>query len=268
MSFAYTNARSVAETARSLAPTVLPRELFALRRWSEIAYEGKAKRAPTQDARIDQPTPYPDYPNPASAPVTLFPTRGGAGLGGTGLGGLAPERPANQGHERLVDDASIAGEALAAAAQSPHRLLYASPVLEEPVHLSGFSRLTLRLAADRAAANLSVWLVSLPWSGSKSLNDDVITRTWADPQNAASLERSVPLTSGQFVELTLELQPDDQIIAAGEQIGLMVFSSDRGHTLWPAPGTELTLDLDAMSLVLPVVGGAEAWTRAVGGVSK
>ena len=38
----------------------------------------------------------------------------------------------------------------------------------------------------------------------------------------------------------------------------MVFSSDRDFTLWPSPGTELTLDLDGSWLELPVVGGVEA----------
>jgi X-Pro dipeptidyl-peptidase len=45
----------------------------------------------------------------------------------------------------------------------------------------------------------------------------------------------------------------------------MVFSSDRDFTLWPAPGAVLTLDLDRTSLVLPVVGGEESLTRALGG---
>jgi X-Pro dipeptidyl-peptidase len=45
----------------------------------------------------------------------------------------------------------------------------------------------------------------------------------------------------------------------------MIFSSDRDFTLWPAPGTELTVDLDGTSLVLPVVGGAAALRRATGG---
>jgi X-Pro dipeptidyl-peptidase len=39
----------------------------------------------------------------------------------------------------------------------------------------------------------------------------------------------------------------------------MIFSSDREFTLWPPPGTELTVDLDATSLELPVVGGAGAF---------
>jgi X-Pro dipeptidyl-peptidase len=210
-----------------------------------------------EHASPGEPTPYADYPNPGAAPVSLFPTRGGVEIGG-----LAPERAPGQGRERLRDDASIPGAKLAAATQSASRLLYASPELTEPVHLSGISHVTLHVAADRPAANVSVWIVSLPWTDSKSINDDVITRGWADPQNAASLTSSKPLVPGQFVQLAFDLQPDDQILPAGERIGLMVFSSDRDFTLWPEPGTELTLDLDATALTFPVVGGPEAWKRA------
>jgi len=207
--------------------------------------------------RGDKPTPYADYPNPAAAPVTLYPTKGGAELGA-----LASARSPAQGRETLVDDAEIRGALLAAAAKSPNRLLYASPPLTEAVHLSGIGRVALRLAANRSAANVSVWIVSLPWTNSRSINDDVINRAWADPQNAASLSSSKPLVPGEFVELAIDLQPDDQIVPAGERIGLMVFSSDHDFTLWPEPGTELTLDLDACALTLPVVGGAEAWKKA------
>ena len=38
----------------------------------------------------------------------------------------------------------------------------------------------------------------------------------------------------------------------------MIFSSDKEYTLWPDPGTALTVDLDGTSLTLPVVGGAAA----------
>jgi X-Pro dipeptidyl-peptidase len=44
----------------------------------------------------------------------------------------------------------------------------------------------------------------------------------------------------------------------------MIFSSDRDFTLWPEPGTELTIDLDATSIEMPVVGGADAFRRATG----
>jgi X-Pro dipeptidyl-peptidase len=43
----------------------------------------------------------------------------------------------------------------------------------------------------------------------------------------------------------------------------MIFSSDKDFTLWPTPGTKLTVDLDATSLTLPVVGGREAFENAL-----
>ena len=49
----------------------------------------------------------------------------------------------------------------------------------------------------------------------------------------------------------------------GQQLGLMIFSSDRDFTLWPDPGTELTVDLAQTELSLPVVGGADGWKKAL-----
>ena len=155
--------------------------------------------------------------------------------------------------------------ALAAAPSSGSRLLYATPELAQPVHISGVPEVTIRIAANKPAANLSVWLVSLPWTEGGSINDNIITRGWADPQNhAGSLRESEPLVPGQFYDVTFDLQPDDQIIPAGARIGLMIFSSDRDFTLWPQPGTELTIDLAGTSLQLPVVGGASVLSRPVG----
>jgi len=209
--------------------------------------------------RANQPTPYPDYPHPDAEPVVLHPV-----AGGRAVGGLALTRSGEQGKETLVDDASVPGARLAAAEESEHRLLYATPELVEPLHISGTARITIRLAANKPAANLSVWLVSLPWEQSRRITDNIITRGWADPQNHKSLRESEPLVPGRFYDLTFDLQPDDQVIAAGERIGLMVFSSDRDFTLWPKPGTELTVDLDATSLELPVVGGRAAFEKAIG----
>ena len=45
---------------------------------------------------------------------------------------------------------------------------------------------------------------------------------------------------------------------------MMIFSSDKEFTLWPEPGTELTVDLEATSVELPVVGGATALRQAFG----
>lgn len=209
----------------------------------------------------ENPTPYEDYPNPAATPVALYLEAGAPGRGRLSL------RPVSgQGTETLVDNFSFSGTALAQAEFTNHRLLYVTPELQEAVHISGKPRLTIRLASSKPAANLSVWLVALPWEEGRGakITDNIITRGWADPQNYRSLTESEPLEPGKFYELTFELQPDDQVIPAGQQIGLMVFSSDRDFTLWPDPGTALSVDLDATKLVLPVVGGVEAFGKAVG----
>jgi X-Pro dipeptidyl-peptidase len=66
------------------------------------------------------------------------------------------------------------------------------------------------------------------------------------------------------VTLTISLQPDDQVIPAGRRIALMILSSDRDFTVWPNPGTKLTVDLDATKISLPIVGGAATFEHAVG----
>jgi len=206
----------------------------------------------------DQPTPYPDYPHPEASAVTLHPA-----AGGVRRGGLRPAAPGGQGTETLVDNFSFPGNALARAEWTDHRLVYATPELTEPVHVSGISRVTVRVAADRPAANLSVWLVALPYTESRqSRFASLITRGWADPQNHASLTEGEPLEPGRFYDVTFDLQPDDQVVPAGKRIALMIFSTDREFTLHPDPGTRLTVDLDGTSLELPVVGGEAALRRA------
>ena len=106
-----------------------------------------------------------------------------------------------------------------------------------------------------------VLLISLPWSGG-GIHGNVITRGWADPQNHESLEHGEPLEPGKFYDLEFALQPDDEVVFSGQRIGLMIFSSDRDFTLWPEPGTKLTIDLAGTSLELPVVGGASAFEAA------
>ena len=222
-----------------------------------------------EDAERDAPTPYADYPNPQAAPVRLYPIASTPIAGLNGVGGLAPVDADGQGTATLVDNVSFDGRALASAEWTAHRLLFATPELAAPLHLSGVARVRLRVASSRPAANLSVWLVSLPWTDGRAARGGIVTRGWADPQNytasaRGTLDQSAPLVPGEFVEMAFDLQPDDQILAAGQKLGLVVFSSDREYTLWPRPGTELTVDLDGVSLELPVVGGAEALTAALG----
>ncbi len=217
------------------------------------------------------PARYGDFPGSTTEPAVVYPE-----IGGNAVGVLAATRAAKTGKafERLIDDVRISGSANASLPSARSRLLYATPELRSPLHLSGTPRVTLRLAASAPAANLSVWLVVLPFDSTAIGSEGrvgVVTRGWADPQNHrslqqggnfASMQRVEPLVPGTFYTLTFDLQPDDQIIPAGKRLGLMVMSSDRDFTLWPKPGTELTLDLEGSSLSLPVVGGAAVYARA------
>lgn len=215
------------------------------------------------------PTPYPDYPHPDATTVTLAPT-----VGGREIGGLTMKPLAQGATEELVDDVGFDAASLAKAATSPNRLIYATPELKEPVHISGTPQITIRLASSTPAANLSVYLVQLPWTDGPIGTANLITRGWADPQNHRSLtkggnydskEKGMALEPGKFVTVTFDLQPDDQIIPTGKRIALMVLSSDRDFTIWPKPGTKLTIDLAATRLRLPVVGGEKAWTQSLAG---
>ncbi len=213
-----------------------------------------------EDDERDNPTPYADYPNPEAEPVQLYLQKGAPQTGG-----LTLQPQSGEGKETLVDNVSFSGSTLAQAENTEHRLLYVTPILSQDLHISGEISFTIRLASSKSAANLSVWLVSLPWNDRRNakITDNIITRGWADPQNYKSLTESEPLKKGKFYEMTFNLQPDDQIIPAGQQIGLMILSSDRDFTLWPKPGTELTVDLDATSVTLPVVGGVDTFSKAI-----
>lgn len=209
------------------------------------------------DAR-ENPTAYGAYPNPLAQPVTLYLNKGG-----NEVGELTIKNKSRQKTETLIDNYNISGESHARTNKSKNRLLYKTPILKKDLHLSGESEMTISVTSSKPAVNLSVWLVSLPWENdSKLITDNIITRGWADPQNNESLSKSTPIKPGEFHTLTFKLQPDDQIIRAGQQIGLVIFSSDKEFTLHPKPGTELTVDLDQTSITLPVVGGETAFKKS------
>ncbi|HLO97588.1 MAG TPA: Xaa-Pro dipeptidyl-peptidase [Fimbriimonas sp.] len=218
------------------------------------------ERAPGAPRGQQAPVAYADYPHPEAKPITFYPSKGGPMVGA-----LTTVKPVEIVVEDLLDDVAFRALQLAQAPQSPNRLVYATPVLTAPAHLSGTARISLRLASSAAAANLSVYLVELPAVDDAAGSPVLITRGWADPQNAKSLTRGgnysstkpgEPLKPGEFVSLTFDLQPDDQVIPAGKRIGLMILSSDREFTIWPKAGTKLSVDLSATKITIPIVGGA------------
>jgi X-Pro dipeptidyl-peptidase len=212
---------------------------------------------------IPEPAPFASFPVPGTEAVVLHPASGGSGIAPLSLS-------AGSGRETFVDDVRVSGPASASAAQSTHRLLYATPPLTADVHVSGTPRVTLRVSSSAPAANLSVWLVTLPYDSSRAgsaSHEGNIALGWADIRNHASLtdggnydsERpGAPLVPGTFYDVTFDLQPTDATVRAGQRLAVMIMSSDREFTLWPRPGTELTVDLAGSSFRIPIGGGAGA----------
>ncbi|HEY4303114.1 MAG TPA: Xaa-Pro dipeptidyl-peptidase [Gemmatimonadaceae bacterium] len=217
---------------------------------------------------VAAPTAFASFPVPGSAPIVFHPAAGGQTIGNLSF------TAANTGAEKLVDDVAFSGSALASVAQSQNRLLYATPMLTDTVHVSGTPRVTLRIASSKPAANLSIWLVMLPYDSARAGSQShvgTITHGWADIQNYKSLTKGgnyaskIPeeaLKPGKFYDVTFDLQPDDEFVPAGKKLGVMIMSSDREFTLWPKAGTELTIDLAHSSFTIPIVGGRSALTNA------
>jgi X-Pro dipeptidyl-peptidase len=216
---------------------------------------------------IVPPTPFASFPVPGAVPVTFRPTAGGTGMASLSLS-------AATGADKFSDDVAQSGSALASVERSSNRLLYATPIFSDTVHVSGTPRVTLRVASSAPAANLSVWLVLLPYDSTRTgsgSHNGVVAHGWADIQNYRSLTKGgnydskqpgEKLTPGKFYDLTFDLEPTDEFIPAGKRLGVMVMSSDREFTLWPKPGTELTLDLGKSSFSIPIVGGTSALGKA------
>ncbi|OEJ99637.1 Xaa-Pro dipeptidyl-peptidase [Roseivirga misakiensis] len=212
-----------------------------------------------EDDKRTEPTAYADYPNPEAKNVKLY-----FEAKSPNDGNLTTSKVKKKSTETIIDDYNKSGTTLAQAKNSNNRLLLLSPILKEAIHLSGTSTIKVKVASDKPAVNLSVWMVSLPWNGDDKakITDNIITRGWADPQNHKSISKSAPLTPGKFYDVTFNLQPDDQIIPAGQQIGLMIFASDQDFTLHPEPGTKLMVELKGSWIEIPVVGGKEAYNKA------
>ncbi len=230
------------------------------------------------------PTPYSEWPDPASAPVTerLLPQTTQADSG-TSRGNLTLGT-AGTAQETLTDDSSIADTSLMNALSgdkvatgttagnliSGSRLVYQSNPLLQDVRISGTPSVTLKMAFSAPQDNLAAALVSYPAGAGAGT---ILTRGWLDPTNRNSEYVTDPITPGTFYTLHFDMQAKDAVVPAGRRLALMVFSTDRQYTIRVPAGRNLTLDLAGSSITLPIVGGASALAAATdtglvnGGVS-
>ena len=194
---------------------------------------------------------YASWPVPGAAPVSLSLLAPAPGEEGRLVLG-SPSRARSA--ESFTDNAAIDADALAAAATSPHRLLYQTGTLSAPVHVSGIPEVSLRVSFGAPAAILSAMLIDYRTSGKPF----IVSRGWADPQNRESIEKTTAVVPGQAYTMRFELQPHDYVFPPGSRIGLMVLSSDQLFTQRPPPGTTITLQASESSFTVPIVGGRQA----------
>jgi X-Pro dipeptidyl-peptidase len=200
---------------------------------------------------------YADWPVPGSAPTAFHLSASGNNTSGQiGVDDfLLDESPSI---ENIIDNSAIDATALVQAASSPHRLVYKSPVLTAPVHISGIPSVKFRMAFGQGSATVSAMVVQYSASG----NSTIITRGWADPQNRHSVSQTYAIHPGEPYDIAFDLQPHDYVFPAGSRIGFVVMSSDRLFTLRPTAGRLLYLNPIGSTLTLPVVGGKAAFAAA------
>lgn len=229
------------------------------------------------------------WPLPGTRPVRLRLSAGEAGRAGT----LGPGRARGHVVESFTDQGARTAEQLAENpdAADPNRLAYVSDPLPRDARLSGTPRARLRAAFEggrspyltallvdygtdtRASGNVVYGTTPVCYgqgvpgdTGCARLAEHVtvtapfkiITRGWLDVRNRHSASRTEPLREGRFYDFAFDLEPGDYVLKAGHRLGVVVVSTDHDFTLRLPAGTRVSVDPEAGSVELPVVGGREA----------
>ena len=120
------------------------------------------------------------------------------------------------------------------------------PVTEADIDIVGAPRLVLRLASDRAQANLIVRLCDVFPDGASAL----ITMGCLNLSHRESAADPRPMVPGQETEVTVDLDQIAYRLPAGHRLRVAL-STDCWPFVWPAPAP-VTLTLAAGRLELPV----------------
>jgi len=169
---------------------------------------------------------------------------------------LLPIPNKNKQYDIIVDDPQIRASQLIANPElgSENRLIYVTPPLKDSLRMSGTPRVEIRAKIDRPTANLTALLVK--YNGSSTPH--IVTRGWMDPQNIHDETRSTALIPEREYTFTWSLQPDDYVFSTGDQLGIVLISSDYDYTIRPKVGTKISIDPERSKLILPIVGGSQS----------
>jgi X-Pro dipeptidyl-peptidase len=180
------------------------------------------------------------------------------------------------------------------------RLAVLSNPLSGTLHLSGTPTVTLRVKVDKPDTELTAKLVDYGtatrdqdladdlagvktlttkscWGESTATDSScyfdtaedtattdygVLARGWQDAAHDKTLTRQTPLTPGQWYTITWNLQPQDQLIAKGHTLGVVLSLSDEENTTPNTTGATVTVDLSRSHLQLPVAGSSAGLSLA------
>jgi len=233
-------------------------------------------------------TKYASWPAPGKKDLTLnFKESDNARLGSLVVGpttGTASFTGANQSENNYSSTQAARAD----------RLLYTSPTLTEPVHLSGIPSAKLRLTSTQPMTNLSFFVVDYGsgtrintstegiitgtetdcWGEGTAIDTGcfkkatartatadyyVVTRGWLSTEHRNSLTNPTPTPVGEYFDVEFEGLPHDYIFETGHKLGIIIANNTSGR-LFTVPLANFTVDLAASSITLPIVGSpVEEW---------
>src|SRR5947209_2731455 len=129
-------------------------------------------------------------------------------------------------------------------------VFYETAPVTAPVRLAGSAVLEADITDSADHGQLSPTLVDVGPDGTVV----PISRGHLDLQYRSGLAKAIAVPAGQPVRVRVRLSPQDQTVAAGHRIGLIVESSNVVWALPDDPGYSITLRSGTSRLVLPVVG--------------
>lgn len=231
---------------------------------------------------------YASWPEAGTTTIPLYFGPAGDGVSGTLL--RSPVSKATT--QSFVDDPMRPEKELYSDAEGSKsfRLLYASPILESAVRISGTPRVHVVAASDTTSTPLTAFLVdygdstaALPenlsfqelMATACSLTDLengtgcaapkraqifatkalLVTQGSIDVKNRTSIRMASPLTPGEAYDVEWELLPTDYVFPKGHRIGVVVTANDSTFINVDSRAHKVDISLAQSRVLLPVASG-------------